>query len=89
MNNLNNVNANLNNLIPVHNNNNNNYGYVSNNDVRNVLRNIERQNVLEAQNADNLNLNMMNMNAAELAALENFAMSPGTPSHRNKRARFI
>jgi len=84
MNNLNNVNANLNNLIPIHNNN-NNYGYVSNNDVRNVLRNIERQNVLE----DNLNLNMMNMNAAELAALENFAMSPGTPSHRNKRARFI
>jgi hypothetical protein len=85
MNNLNNVNANLNNLIPIHNINNNNYGYVSNNDVRNVLRNIERQNVL----ADNLNLNLMNMNAAELAALENFAMSPGTPSHRNKRARFI
>jgi len=35
------------------------------------------------------NMNMlMNMNDAELAAFENFAMSPGTPSHRNKKAQF-
>lgn len=55
----------------------NNYGNVR---VRNALRNIERQNMLEAQN----DANLMILNADELAALEHFAMSPGTPSHRNK-----
>ena len=67
---------------------------MSNNNVRNALRNIERQNMLAAQNVDNdLNAaeqraqndaNLMILNANELAALENFAMSPGTPSHRNR-----
>ena len=80
-----NVNASVNNLASVR--GNNNYGNVSNNEVRNALRNIERQNMLEAQNVDN-DANLMILNADELAALEHFAMSPGTPSHRNKRTRF-
>lgn len=79
------VNASVNNLASVR--GNNNYGNVSNNNVRNALRNIERQNMLAAQNVDN-DANLMNLNADELAAMENFAMSPGTPSHRNKRTRF-
>lgn len=76
------VNASVNNLASVR--GNNNYGNVSNNEVGNALRNIERQNMLEAQN----DANLMILNADELAAMENFAMSPGTPSHRNKRTRF-
>lgn len=75
------VNASVNNLASVR--GNNNYGNVSNNNVRNALRNIERQNMLAAQNVDN-DANLMNLNADELAALEHFAMSPGTPSHRNR-----
>ena len=38
-------------------------------------------------NNNNIMNMLMNMNDDELAALEHFAMSPGTPQHRNKRAR--
>jgi hypothetical protein len=39
---------------------------------------------VRGNNNDNIMNMLMNMNAAELAALENYAMSPGTPSHRNR-----
>jgi len=80
------VNASVSNLASVRGGN-NNYNNVSDNNVRNALRNIERRNMMAAQQIDNNDNMLMNLNNAELAALENFAMSPGTPQHRNKRAR--
>jgi len=80
------VNASVSNLASVRSGN-NNYNNVSDNNVRNALRNIERRNMMAAQQIDNNDNMLMNLNNAELAALENFAMSPGTPQHGNRRAR--
>ena len=60
-----------------------------NNNRSNNNNNRSNNNNNRSNNNNNNNImNMlMNMNDDELAALEHFAMSPGTPQHRNKRAR--